>query len=647
MRKRRRALNAIIMSIVMTVGLFFGMEDALTVYAEAITVTNDMTINTETEDDYHLSDDSRLNVGSQGKVKGNIYCSGGVVVNEGYVRAVESSFADFYNESGATVDSIHAGYGKVVNKGDITNLGLAANSSTYASVLEMNGGKVGTVSSDGSMGLPQIKLSSGTIQNLNVSCDLQALGTANVDNLGGSVTLSGSGTVHVGGTLNLSGDYSGTSAILSVDKNTQITIAAGSRIKVYYNNHAYVLGTPGTGTLAELAGRTVNVAAELEDTIDWSSSTSFPTGKFLFGDEVTATFTAADGYCFPTGYAASTSGNGSISTKRNSTTKITVTYIFAEEMADTVTVTLPPAEEKTQPETETGTGSVTVADLYYGTQPSPRAESSTNGTEGVIYEYKIRGAADSTYSTSVPEQVGAYTLRATFPRKGHYTETTAVCDFSIYYLPVPENPCTISGKIGKNNFYISRLEVTPPEGYKIADTDGGEYKDSILVGDEKAPAAIYLMRQKDGAKTAAIPFGTYKIDITPPRIEAENGKEYFADYKEISISDLRLDGISINGERVDFGGTSCTAELSSNDESTEYVIRAVDEAGNESTVTVIISAEWLKTGIVPADRVLKLNPQREYKLGDGSWKVSGDNNVYNGGQTFYVGSRGSYTFTVN
>lgn len=72
---------------------------------------------------------------------------------------------------------------------------------------------------------------------------------------------------------------------------------------------------------------------------------------------------------------------------------------------------------------------MTVADLYYGTKPSPRAESSTNGTEGVIYEYKIRGAADSTYSTSVPEQVGAYTLRATFPRKGHYTETTAVCDF--------------------------------------------------------------------------------------------------------------------------------------------------------------------------------------------------------------------------
>ena len=75
MRKRRRALNAIIMSIVMTVGLFFGMEDALMVYAEAITVTSNMTINTETEDDYYLSGDNRLNVGSQGKVKGKIFCS--------------------------------------------------------------------------------------------------------------------------------------------------------------------------------------------------------------------------------------------------------------------------------------------------------------------------------------------------------------------------------------------------------------------------------------------------------------------------------------------------------------------------------------------------------------------------------------------
>ena len=79
-----------------------------------------------------------------------------------------------------------------------------------------------------------------------------------------------------------------------------------------------------------------------------------------------------------------------------------------------------------------GTGSVTMADFTCGGEPSvPVPASDTNGVDGVSYVYKVRGAADETYSTTKPTSPGTYTVRASFPTATNYQAVTATADFTV------------------------------------------------------------------------------------------------------------------------------------------------------------------------------------------------------------------------
>ena len=78
-----------------------------------------------------------------------------------------------------------------------------------------------------------------------------------------------------------------------------------------------------------------------------------------------------------------------------------------------------------------GSGSIEVADIYYGGTLNPVVTSDANGTENVTIEYKTKGADDSAYTTEEPTRVGEYTARATFAETDGYLATTATDDFSI------------------------------------------------------------------------------------------------------------------------------------------------------------------------------------------------------------------------
>lgn len=51
--------------------------------------------------------------------------------------------------------------------------------------------------------------------------------------------------------------------------------------------------------------------------------------------------------------------------------------------------------------------------------------------EGVSYVYKVKGAADETYSATKPVTPGAYTVRASFPAATNYEAVTATADFTV------------------------------------------------------------------------------------------------------------------------------------------------------------------------------------------------------------------------
>ena len=79
-----------------------------------------------------------------------------------------------------------------------------------------------------------------------------------------------------------------------------------------------------------------------------------------------------------------------------------------------------------------GTASVSMDGWAYGeTAKAPVPTSATNGTDNVTYLYKVKDAADSTYSAAVPTAAGSYTVKATFPATENYEETAATTDFTI------------------------------------------------------------------------------------------------------------------------------------------------------------------------------------------------------------------------
>ena len=95
-----------------------------------------------------------------------------------------------------------------------------------------------------------------------------------------------------------------------------------------------------------------------------------------------------------------------------------------------------------------GSGTVTLNGWTYGeTAKTPNATSTTNAettTDKITYLYKVKGAADNTYTDAVPTDAGEYTVKATFPANDNYEVATATANFTI-------SPKTLTATITANN----------------------------------------------------------------------------------------------------------------------------------------------------------------------------------------------------
>lgn len=107
--------------------------------------------------------------------------------------------------------------------------------------------------------------------------------------------------------------------------------------------------------------------------------------------------------------------------------KLVCTGIYADWYNDaSTTFTILPADKKE------GSGTVKVADVVYGSEKiKPVPASETNGTSNVIYYFKLKDAADSTYTKEVPTKPGKYTCMAVFAENDKYKEVKATCNFVI------------------------------------------------------------------------------------------------------------------------------------------------------------------------------------------------------------------------
>ena len=381
-----------------------------------------------------------------------------------------------------------------------------------------------------------------------------------------------------------------------------------------------------TGDITLYAKYTVNTYAINYELDGGENAATNPT-EYTYGVGVDSFADASkDGYVFEGWY--------SDAEFKTEVTKITVTQ------TGNVTLYAKFVEKKE------GTGSISVADVNYGILPSPVIVSETNATDKAVVEYKLKDAADAEYSTTKPAAVGAYVARATFPETDYYYEVIATCEFTISYLETPEVPYRIVGTTGEENYYVSDVAIVPAEGYLISYELDGTYSEKLNIESSTDIFTVYLMNASTGGKTTGIKVSQIKIDKIAPIIEnvTTDGIVY-TDSIEVTIRDVNLKNVFVNGEAVKIDNGKAILSLSSNNGEETYEIICTDIAGNKSEANIIVSADWMKDKIIPANETVKLVTKYSYTLGGGKWRLAGDNTTYSGGITFNVRSDGNYTFT--
>ena len=188
----------------------------------------------------------------------------------------------------------------------------------------------------------------------------------------------------------------------------------------------------------------------------------------------------------------------------------------------------------------TGTASVSMDGWAYGeTAKTPVPTSATNGTDGVTYLYKVKDAADSTYSAAVPTAAGSYTVKATFPATDNYNKVTATADFVIaqathhssgssssnptYSVTTPSKSenggVAVSSKNARKGdtvtvtvtpdagYQLDKLTVTDKNGNVLKLTDKGDGKYSFTMPDGKVEIKAVFAKE---VKTS--PFGDVSTD---------------------------------------------------------------------------------------------------------------------------------------
>ena len=291
------------------------------------------------------------------------------------------------------------------------------------------------------------------------------------------------------------------------------------------------------------------------------------------------------------------------------------------------------------------TASISMPDGTLGV-PAYYPSLSTSSDGDVTYQFKKAALPDESFSSAWPSEAGTYTVRAVISQTAVYEEVSCRTDFTLSYLEAPSVAYIMDGNTGENGYYTTSVTVRAPEGFTISE-DGTVFRTSIPY--RAGLGSIYL-RREDGALTDAIPLpGNLKIDTVSPYISADGVNVQsvsllFMDSLELLISDDKLAKVTVNGEDVKVENGRARVLLDPEKGTVDFVILAIDEAGNTQRISFSLSALWLKDRVIPAGVEIPLAGREEYLLGDGKWTVDNDPNVYSGNVPVYVDADGRHTF---
>ena len=310
---------------------------------------------------------------------------------------------------------------------------------------------------------------------------------------------------------------------------------------------------------------------------------------------------------------------------------------------------MPPEEPAAGPK-EVPTLTVTLDDQYYGVDYDPSASTDSNGAEGISFSFR-KDIEGSEYESVKPVEPGNYVVKATLPETDHFQGKEAETKFSISYLPAPSEAYTVSGTIGKKDYYVTDAKIVAKDGYSISNRLNGTYASSVTYTD--GMTAVYLKRNSDNAKTSAITIKEeIKVDKIKPALSTfgkdQDGKTvdlssaFYADTVTFSIYDEHLETVYLDDEEVAIKDNTATITIDAEGGKKGCTVKAYDEAGNEYVLKINLMATWMFTNVVPVGNV-QLEAGTAYKFGSGHYKFNNDSTLYNGSSgSFYVKKSGKY-----
>ena len=308
--------------------------------------------------------------------------------------------------------------------------------------------------------------------------------------------------------------------------------------------------------------------------------------------------------------------------------------------------------EEADPDKLKGSVTVSMDGFYYGGKStSPVITSSTNDVQKAKVSYKAAGSADSSYSPSVPTEVGNYIVKVTLPSNEKYNAVSATADFTINYLPVPQNAYFIRGTQGKGDWYTSEVLISPGQGYQISFGDRNHFTDNpVKIERNVNQVYVYLRDASTYEQTDVITIGGFKIDTKAPVLEeVEDGEIYFADDDgnvTCVVSDENLSYVVLGDKKVtltDLGNGSKSFEIPVGARKETVSFTAYDLAGNKAEFSVIVAPSWKRNGVINEGEIY-LEAGEKFTIPEGKWKIDGDETIYYGGTVFYVTKEGLYNF---
>ncbi len=192
-----------------------------------------------------------------------------------------------------------------------------------------------------------------------------------------------------------------------------------------------------------------------------------------------------------------------------------------------------------------------------------------------------------------------------------------------------------------NDLFPEDKEYTPEE-IEVKIPGWNDYTEEVPVSpDADGEYILYAKAVDQEGNVSYASSAGIVIDTTAPIISLHNTDPiHVGDEVTITVIDNYIDTITVDGSPVTAENGIYTFVARKKTTS----ITATDKAGNHSDYIVNAEGPEEEDNHISASGMLSLIAGKAYTLGEGTWKVAGDDTTYHGGITFYVGTSGDFNF---